>query len=129
MLEQDITRKGRVDEKVTELEFETSNSKKYEMEAIWDSTIYGNKADGHLLSLYYLVMWKRHPEEKNTWEPSSAVQHLKNLINSFHKEHPKKLTATFPPINSTLLVARPTVKPTKPITKRKRGQPANSANK
>ena len=40
VLEQNTTRKKRVDENVTELEFNTGNSKKYELEAIWDNAIY-----------------------------------------------------------------------------------------
>ena len=66
LLEQDITRKRRVDKKVTELEFEAGDSKKYKMEAIWDSAVYDNKAEGRLLGLYYLVAWKRYLEEENT---------------------------------------------------------------
>ena len=55
LLEQNTTRKGRIDEKVTKLEFEAGNSKEYKVEAIWDNAIYANKAKGHLLGLYYLV--------------------------------------------------------------------------
>ena len=40
---------------------------KYELEAIRDSTVYAKETElGHLLDLYYLVSWKRYPEEKNT---------------------------------------------------------------
>ena len=118
-----------MDKNITEWEFEAGNSKEYKMEAIWDCAVYANKAKGYLPSLYYLVAWKRYSEEENTWEPSSTVQHLKKLINFFYKKHPEKPTATFPPINSTRPMARPTVKPTRLITKWKQGQPANSANK
>ena len=101
------------------------------MEPIRDSAVYANKSEsGHLLGLYYLVAWKGYPKEENTWEPSSAVQHLKKLISSFHKDHPEKPTATSPPIDSAPPMARPTVKPTaKATTKRKQGRPANSASK
>ena len=129
LLEQDTTRKERVDEKVTELDFEAGDSEEYKVEAIRDSAVYARESEGHLLGLYYLVAWKGYPEEENTWEPVSAVQHLKKLISSFHKDHPKKPTATSPPVDFPPPMARPTVKPAKPITKRKRGQPANSANK
>ena len=118
-----------MDKKVTELEFEAGDNKEYKVEAIWDSAVYANKAEGHLPGLYNLVLWKRYLKEKNTWEPSFVVQHLKKLINSFYKEHLEKPTATSPPINSALPMARPIVKPTRPITKRKRGRPANSADK
>ena len=55
LLEQDITRKERVDKKVTELDFEGGNSKEYVVETIWDSAVYAKKLKGHLLGLYYLV--------------------------------------------------------------------------
>ena len=119
LLEQDTTRKGRVSEEIPELDASDKESEEYEVEAIWDSAVYANESEsGHLPGLYYLVAWKGYPEEENTWEPSSAVQHLKKLISSFHKDHPEKPTATFPPINSAPPMARPTVKPTaKAITK------------
>ena len=66
VLEQDITRKERVDKKITKLEFKVGNSKEYKVEAIWDSAVYANKAKSHLLGLYYLVAWKRYIEEENT---------------------------------------------------------------
>ena len=58
LLEQDITRKGRVDKKIAEqLEFEVSgNNKEYEVEGICDSAVYVRESEaGHLLGLYYLV--------------------------------------------------------------------------
>ena len=74
LLEQDTTKKQRIDENVTKLEFDARNSKKYEVEAIWDSAIYRMVLEsGHLLSLYYLVAWKGYPEEENSWEPFWAV--------------------------------------------------------
>lgn len=57
-------------------EFETSNNKKYEIKTIPNHTIYVKKADGHILGLYYLVLWKDCPKEKNTWEPFLAVIHF-----------------------------------------------------
>ena len=115
-----------MDEQVTELE--AGNSKEYEVEAIRDSAVYASESEsGQLPGLYYLVAWKGYPEEENTWEPLSAVQHLKKLISCFHKEHSEKPTATSPPIDSALPIARPTVRPT-PL-KQKRGQPAGSASK
>ena len=38
-----------------ELEFKAGDSKKYKVKVIWDSAVYANKAENHLLSLYYLV--------------------------------------------------------------------------
>ena len=54
-LEQDNIRKKRVDKTVTKLEFEANDSKKYKVEAIWDSAVYANKAKVYLVGLYYLV--------------------------------------------------------------------------
>ena len=73
LLEQDTTRKERVDKKITQLEFEAGNSKEYKMEAIQDIAVYANKAKGYLPGLYYLVIWKRYTKEENTWKSSSAV--------------------------------------------------------
>ena len=54
LLKQHTTSKERVDEQVTELE--VHNSKKYKVEAIWDSAVYVNKLEsGKLSSLYYLI--------------------------------------------------------------------------
>ena len=131
LLEQDTTRKGRVSEEVPELDAGDKDSEEYNVEAIWDSTVYANKLEsGHLPGLYYLVAWKGYPEEENTWKLLSAVQHLKKLIISFYKDHLEKPTATSPPINSASPMARPTIKPTaKATTKRKQVRPANSASK
>ena len=79
LLEQDNTRKGRVDEKTAEqLEFEAgSDNKEYEVEGICDSAVYARQSEaGHLLGLYYLVSWKSYPEDESTWEPVLKVQHL-----------------------------------------------------
>ena len=68
LLEQNTTKKGRVDKKVRQMAFEANNnnSGEYKVEAIWDSAIYaGELESGHLPSLYYLVLWKRYPEEEN----------------------------------------------------------------
>ena len=73
LVEQDTTRKKRVDKKVMELDFEACNSEEYEVEAIRDSVVYVKESEGHLPGLYYLVAWKSYPEKKNTWEPVLAV--------------------------------------------------------
>ena len=65
LLEQDTIKKERV-KKILELDA-GNNSKEYEVEAIRDSAVYANKSEsGHLLGLYYLVVWKGYPKEENT---------------------------------------------------------------
>ncbi len=67
LLEQDTTRKGRVDETMSMLEFESDgDGEEYEVEAICDSAVYARESEGHLPGLYYLVSWKGYPEEENT---------------------------------------------------------------
>ena len=105
------------------------DSGEYEVEAIWDRTVYARESEtGHLPGLYYLVLWKGYPEEENTWEPASVVQHLRKLISSFYKDHFNKPTATSPAIDTAPPMARSTVKLAEP-PKQKRGRPANSTNK
>ena len=47
-----------------------NNGKKYKVKVICDNKVYAKKldSDDHLLSLYYLVLWKNYPDKKNTWE-------------------------------------------------------------
>ena len=133
LLEQNTTRKGRVDKNGT-TELDAGNdSDEYKVEAICDSIVYARESEsGHLPGLYYLVFWKGYPEEENTWEPYSAVQHLRKLISSFYKDHPDKPTTTSETIDTTPPMARPTIKPAAKSTapKQKRGWlPGKSTNK
>ena len=96
------------------------------MKAIRDSVVYAKEADGYLPGLYYLVAWKGYPEEKNTWEPSSAIMHLRKMVSTFHKDHPEKPTATSAPLDSTPPMAKPT---TQLPAKQKRGRPSGRAKK
>ena len=68
LLEQDTTKKRRVDKKVKQIEFNAGDSSgKYELETIQDSTVYTKESEsGHLPSLHYLALWKGYPKEKNT---------------------------------------------------------------
>ena len=101
-------------------EFDAGNNKQYEVKAIKNSAVYAKEAEGHLPSLYYLVSWKGYPEGKSTWEPFSAVMHLWKMISVFHKNYPKKPTATFPPLDSASPMAKPSIKPpVKPSAKQK----------
>ena len=121
-------RKEWVDNKNIKLDTCDKNGE-YQVEAIWDSEVYARESkSGHLRSLYYLVSWKEDPEEENTWEPASALHHLRKLINSFHKNHSDKSTATTLAIDIALLMVRLTVMPAEP-SKQKRGRPVNSINK
>ncbi len=109
-----------------EVEFEAGDNKEYKVEAIIDSAVYGQQANDQMPGLYYLVSWKGYPEEENTWEPSSAVIHLRKLISTFHKEHPGKPTATSPLLDSVPPMVRPTIPKE---SKQKRGRTSNVANK
>ena len=113
LLEQDTIRKERVDKRVKELELKAGDSKEYEVEATQDSAVYASKSEsGQLPGLYYLVAWKGYSKEDNIWEPSSAIQHLKKLINFFYKDHLEKPTANSSLIDYAPPMARPRVKPT-----------------
>ena len=118
----------------TELDAGDNEGGEYEVEAIRDSAVYARESEsGHLPGLYYLVSWKGYPKEENTWEPASAVQHLKKLIRSFHRDHLDKPTAISEAIKTPPPMARPTIKPAAQTAtgqpKQKRGQPANNSNK
>ena len=74
LLQHDTTRKGRVDKPITQPIFKAGdNGKEYEVEAIWDSTIYVRESKSYLLGLYYLILWKSYSEKENTWEPASVI--------------------------------------------------------
>ena len=55
LLEEDITKKERVNKKMTELDFETGNSEEYKVEVIRDSAVYNRESESHLPGLYYLI--------------------------------------------------------------------------
>ena len=127
LLEQDTIRKGRVHEENAEELDAGDNSGKYEVEAIRDSAVYTRESElDHLPGLYYLVSWKGYLGEENTWKPASAVQHLRKLISSFHKNHPDKPPATSLAIETALPMTRPTVKLS---AKQKQGRPTRRAKK
>ena len=120
-----------MDKKVRQIEFDAGDDDngEYKVEAIWDSVVDARESkSGHLSDLYFLISWKGYSEEENTWEPASAVRHLRKLIGSFHKGHPDKPTMTSPAINTEPPMGRPKVTPTG-LPKQKQGQLANSTNK
>ena len=123
MLEQNTTRNGQVDEKVRQMKFYADDDGgKYKVEAIWESTVYIKESEsGYLPGLYYLILWKRYPNEKNIWEPALAVQHLRKLINLFHKDHPDKPIATSLTISIAPPIVGLTAKSIEPL-KQKRGR-------
>ena len=45
LLEQETTRKERVDKRVMELELKAGDSEEYEVEAIWDSAVYASELE------------------------------------------------------------------------------------
>lgn len=110
-MEQNIIKKGRVDKNAAELNA-GNNKKKYKVKAIQDNVVYARKLKlGYYLSgLYYLVLWKSYLEEKNTWEPVSAAQHLKKLISFIYKNHLYKLKAISKAINTALLITKLIIK-------------------
>ena len=112
----------------SQLKFEDNGEgKEYEVEAIRDNAVYDKESEsGQLPGLYYLISWKDFPEEENTWEPASAIQHLRRLVSTFHKKNPDKPTATSTPVDTAPLMARPTVKPGARNNKQNRGRPAKA---
>ena len=63
LLEQDISRKGRINELFPEPEpeFDADDNKEYKVEAIIDSAVYAKETKRYLPGLYYLVSWKSYP--------------------------------------------------------------------
>ena len=66
LLEQDTTKKERIDEELRQMEFDTGkHRRKYKVGAIWDNAVYAKESEpGHLLGLYYLVSWKNTLKKK-----------------------------------------------------------------
>ncbi len=95
----------------TTIELDEVDSEEYKVEAICDNAVYVKESEGHLLGLYYMVLWKDYPEEENTWEPTLTVLQLRKLSSTFHHSHLDKPTATCLPINSAPLTVKPTIRP------------------
>ena len=65
LLEQNIIRKKRVDNNITELNA-VDDKNEYEIKAICDSTVYIKELANYLSRFYYLISWKSYLEEENT---------------------------------------------------------------
>ena len=64
LLKKNITKKRAVNN--MQLKFEVINNEKYKIDGIWNSVFYAKElAIRQLLKLYYLVLWKSYPEDKN----------------------------------------------------------------
>lgn len=67
LLEQNITKKVRVDETASQIEFKNdSGSEKYVVKVIRNNAVYASKLKNYLPGLYYLILWKGYSEEGNT---------------------------------------------------------------
>ncbi len=47
-------------------EFNAKNNKKYEVKSIINNMVYSKEVESQIPELYYLILWKSYPEEKNT---------------------------------------------------------------
>ena len=119
MLEQDTTKKGQVNDMQLDFKFEIGDDKKYDVVDIWDSTAYTRKSVGQLPRFYYLVLWKSFSEKDNSWEPAMAIQPLQRLVTAYYKDKSKKPIATSALIDTAPPIARPIVKPTMALTKKR----------
>ena len=66
LLEQNTTKKERVDKKVPELDAGNQDSKEYEVKTIRHSAMYAREQKSDLPELYYLVAWNGYSKEENT---------------------------------------------------------------
>ena len=119
LLEQDITKKGQMNDTQLNFELEANNNEEYKVKSIWDSAVYASpSATEQLLRLYYLVLWKDYLEKENIWEPTLAIQHFWKLTTIYYKDNPEKLTAISPPVDTALPMTKPTIKLTAALTKK-----------
>ena len=97
-----------------DFEFEASNNDEYKLDGIWNKAVYTKKSIiDQLPRLYYLILCKSYLEEENTWEPALTIQYFWKFTIAYHKNNPKKPTATFLLIHTALSMARPTTAPIK----------------
>jgi len=60
----------------------------YEVEIILNARPTPNKR-----GTQYLVKWKGYPDSENSWIPSSGMKHAQNLVQEFHRRHPRPQTS------------------------------------
>ena len=106
--------------------FGLGDNKEYKVEAIWDSAVHAKEADGHLLGLYYLVLWKGYLKEENTLKPFLTVMYLRKMVSTFYKDYLEMPTAISAPLDSAPPMAKPTIQLP---TKQNRGRPTGHAKK
>ena len=109
-----------------EQKLNTRDDKKYKLKAIYNSKVFVKEAVEQLPWLYYLVSWKSYLEKKSTWKSPLAVIHLCKMINTFHKDYPKKSIVRLALIDFNLPIAKLTAKLSIEISKRKQDQPIKS---
>ena len=92
--------KKQVNNKQLDFLFKADNNKEYKIDGIQESAVYAKKSTiNQLPGLYYLVLWKSYFKEENICEPVLAIQHLQKLTTAYHKNNPKKPTASSLPVN------------------------------
>ena len=94
----------------------SKNNSQYKIQVICDSMVYTKKSIDYLSGLYYLIFWKGYLEEKNIWEPTIAIKHLRKLISLFYKDSSNKITTILKAIDIILLMVRLTIKPATKLT-------------
>lgn len=64
-----------------------------------------------------------------TSKSALTIMQFHKMVNIFHKDYPKKLAATSPPIDFILPIAKPTIKSLVETLKKKAEQPKVLTNK
>jgi hypothetical protein len=49
----------------------------------------GQKGRGRNRKTWYQVHWKGYPNEEDEWFPIEELEHAKDLIDQYHREHPE----------------------------------------
>jgi hypothetical protein len=49
----------------------------------------GQKGRGRGRKTWYQVHWKGYPNEEDEWFPIEELEHVKDLIDQYHREHPE----------------------------------------